>query len=331
MQHNARQSPGCPNKARMKQETLSSILSEYAGFLQAEKGMVSGSLNTYVSAARGLLAVLRHRPESLLVKADWEWRHLDRRAVEMHLNTLALARGWSANTLALQATALRSFFRFLERQGHLDRNPARSLKPTLPPRRLEVPEGEEEAVVRLFAQAPDTLDGARLNLLLELFYGGLLRSSVVYHIRAITPPGTEGAVQVRTPRETLEVPLSPDGMERLHRYLEFCRPLYPERPAKKGRAALPFWIDGNGRACSPARMAREVKQAMEKAGLTGGGTQLRLLAARHFRERGGDIRSLRRLMRAKRLGDLDRYGQTDFKTVARQLRRIHPRQEDRDA
>jgi site-specific recombinase XerD len=66
---------------------------------------------------------------------------------------------------------------------------------------------------------------------------------------------------------------------------------------------------------------------MEAEGLTGGPSVLRLLAARHFSERGGDVRSVQQLLQARRLGQLDRFvPEPDLKTLTAQFRRAHPRQ-----
>ena len=119
-------------------------------------------------------------------------------------------------------------------------------------------------------------------------------------------------------------PLSAPGLERARRYLGLRKAATAER---RGAA---FWVDARGLPCSPARLSREVGREMERAGLPPRPSLLRHLAARHFAERGGDTRSLRKLLGAKRLGSLDRYAPPDYQQVTRQFRSVHPRQLERE-
>ncbi len=296
------------------------IVSEYSSYLQAEKGMAEPTRRGYLAAVESLLAVARAHARRLHLPADWGVQHLDKRALEIYLNHLREERGWAQSTLALQTSALRSFFDFLQRRGYVERNPARYLLPKLPPRDETPPLGQEETVRKLFSAAGDRLDSAREQLLLELCYGAALRPAVIYRIRTLRVLGRSDLLRIVTEQEQLDAPLAPAGLERARRYLAL------RKAAIAGRRRAAFWVDERGRPCSPSRLARQVKRAMQRAGLAGGPTLLRQLAARHFAERGGDMRSVQRLLHAKRLGSLDRYAPPDFQTVLREFRRIHPRQ-----
>jgi site-specific recombinase XerC len=305
----------------MQNELLTSLLTEYSRFLQAEKGMAETSRRTYLAAVSGFLAVCLAKPARLFLPDGWELTHLDKRTLEVYLNHLRDDRGWQASSLALQASALRGFFAYLQIQGRLERNPARSLKPRVEARTPAPPEGEEAAVLRLFERRPDTLKDARLLLLAQLFYGGGLRPIVVYRIQALNVNRRDGAVRLTLPEGRRQVALSPTGLAHARAYLAHRRSVIG--PKARG----PFWIDSRGRPCSPARLSREVRKALAGVELYGGPTLLRQLAAQHFRQRGGDTRSLRQLLGAKRLGELDRYAPPDYQEVLRQFRRLHPRQE----
>lgn len=300
------------------------IVSEYVSYLQAEKGMAEPTCRGYRAAVDSLLAVAKAHPRRLYLPRNWTVADLDKRALEIYLNHLREERGWAASTVALQASALRSFFTFLQGRGHVERNPARYLLPRLPLRDETPPEGEEAVVRALFAGSEagrgGRLTGARELLLLELCYGAALRPAVIWRIQSLRALGRSGQVRVTTPNETLDVPLAPAGLERVRQYLA----LRKQSIGSRRRAA--FWVDERGQPCTPSRLNRQIKRAMERAGLSGGATVLRQLAARHFAERGGDTRSVQRLLHAKRLGSLDRYAPPDFQSVLRQFRSIHPRQ-----
>jgi integrase/recombinase XerD len=305
----------------MEHEMPTTIVSEYDGYLQAEKGMAEPTRRGYLAAAESLLAVARAHPRRLHLPAGWGLEHLDKRALEIYLNHLREERGWALSTVAQQAGALRAFFGFLQRRGYVERNPARHLLPKLPPRDETPPAGEVEAVRELFARAPGRLAEAREHLLLELCYGAALRPAAIWRIRSLRVLARAGLLRIVSGQETVELPVSREGLERARRYLDW------RKRAAAGRRGLPFWMDERGRPCSPSRLGRQIKLAMERVGLEGGPRVLRQLAARHFAERGADTRSVQRLLHAKRLGSLDRYAPPDFQSVLRQFRRIHPRQQ----
>jgi len=305
-------------KASMEPQLLEKIFSEYSTYLQVEKGLAAATRRGYLKAAQRLLETARRRPQGLLLPPDWDWHHLDRRALEIYLNTLRDTRGWKPASVSQQTTALRAFFHCLQVKGHVARNPLRDQGPRLPPRRPARPEGEVAAVRALFEPPPQTLAEARAQLAAELMYGGGLRPAQAYRVQALRL--RRDAVRLRLGEaEELELLLSAEGLARARAYLATRRAVVGRR------SGAPFWVDDRGRACSPARLGRAVRQAMERAGLPGGPATLRQLAARHFSEQGGDVRSVQRLLRAKRLGTLDRYRPMDFREVSEQFRRFHPR------
>ncbi|MBI4084202.1 MAG: site-specific integrase [Candidatus Lambdaproteobacteria bacterium] len=306
---------------------LSTVYREFAAYLQVEKGIAAATRRAYLKATERFLALCAGQPGALLLAPDWALAQLDRRAVEMHLGSLRTRRGWKTSSIALQATALREFFRFLHLKGHVAKNPLRGLRIG---RVLQVPAppaGDEAAVRALFPEASAGLAELRLALLLELLYGCALRPAQAYRLTGIDLAPGEREARLVFGETALGVPLSAAGCGRVARYLEARRRALAGggAPAGLAPAAVPFWVDERGRACSPARLARAVARAMERAGLGGGAPALRQLAARHFRERGADVRSVQRLLGARRLGTLDRFQPPEFRDVVAQFRRLHPR------
>lgn len=299
------------------------VLNEYSEYLQAEKGMSEATRRSYLRAAQDCLTLLRGRPADFLLPGDWDWTQLDKRALEIYFRHLEEGRGWKLSSVRQRASAIRSLFRFLLERGHIRRNPLESFYPPGEREPRIMPEGEESAVRALFASPAKSLGAARLLASLELIYGGGLRPSAAYGVRSLKLRGATGMARIASGENTLDVPFSPAGAARLEAYLQMRDTLL------KGRRPRPFWVDGRGGPVGAGKLARAVKQAMEGVGLDGGGRVLRQLGARHFRERGGDVRSLQQFLGAKRLGTLDVYGSPGFREIAAQFKRFHPRQAER--
>ncbi len=304
----------------MDQTTLGAIINEYAAHLQAEKGLAAVTQEGYLTAVRAFLGRAAADPTALLLPDAWGLEHLDKRALELHLNALRDRQGWKPESIAQQASALHAFFRYLQERGHIAHDAGRALRPRLADGPPPPPKGDEAAVQHIFDRPGDTLEDARLLALVELLYGAGLRPMQAYRVSAVTLDERDSSLTATLPEAVLHAVVSPAGFARLLAYLTLRRQI--AGPAD----ATPFWVDRRGRACSPAGLARQVKQALDAAGLAGGPAVLRQLAARHFAERGGDMRSLQRLLRTKHLGQLDRFQpDASFGDLVEQFHKAHPR------
>ncbi|MCZ6749126.1 MAG: site-specific integrase [SAR324 cluster bacterium] len=309
----------------MERPNLSETLADYATYLREERGLAAATRKSYLTAAREFLSLAAADPQALLLPEGADPTAIDKRALEIYLSHLRDAQGLRPATLATRLGALRAFFSYLQRRGRIARNPARNLRVSSPHREPALPEGEEASVRTLFQGTGSTLAEARLLLLIELIYGAGLKPAAVYGLRGLRPDPAGSGVALSWDEKAQEVPLSPEGVGRAETYLARRREALDD-PGEDGADERPFWIGRGGRAQLPAALGRQVHRAMERAGLDGGAKALRLLAARHFKARGADVRSLQRFLGAKRLGSLDRYEPQDFRRVAEAFRRAHPRQ-----
>lgn len=312
----------------MESQHYGTVLNEYSAHLQAEKGMAAATRESYLKAVGNCFALVMARPGDFLLPEGWGWGDLDKRAIEMYLHHLRERRGWKPGSVRQQLSALKVFFRFLQQRGYIARTPIKTLAPPPAPPVADPPQGEQQAVAGLFAAAPANLAQARSQAVAELIYGGGLRPSAAYRIRRLTLNKSGGTVRFQSGtagEETSgEAPLSTAGLARMEAYLARRKEVLPAKGPR------PFWVGERGAAAGPGQLARALRKAMEAAGLDGGGRALRQLSALHFRQRGGDVRSLQTFLKAKRLGRLDRYAAPDYQQVAKAFRRLHPRADPPD-
>jgi site-specific recombinase XerC len=312
-----------PESAAVQAADLSGILSDYATHLAQSRRFGAQACAAYLKAARELAETVRAMPDALLLPARSGLDAVDRRALEIYLRYLQTSRGWRPATLAAHLGALRAFFAYLVRAGYLEHNPARGLRIETPRRAPPLPEGEEERVRSLLASGGTGLAGARLRLLAELIYGGGQRPAHVFALQGLELRPAKGAIRLLRRGGEAQLPASPDGLRRARSYLRERASVL--RNLGSGEEAA-FWISARGRALSPAALARQLQQAMARAGLEGGPGELRRLAARHFRERGADLRSVREFLGARRLTGLEGMPAGDWRAVAEAFRKVHPRQ-----
>ncbi|MDH4225239.1 MAG: phage integrase N-terminal SAM-like domain-containing protein [Deltaproteobacteria bacterium] len=309
---------------------LSKTINEFSGYLQAEKGLAPETVSVYKTVVARFIRVCATRSQDLFLPPDWDWEHLDKRVLESYIHSLRVEEGWRPATIIHHAGVLNRFFRFLFLRGAILRNPARHLDIPPPGPTGPLPQGSEEAVRQMFALPPAGLDEARVQLLLELMYGGGVRPSGVYGLQEVFPQPDGQTLRLVWQDHTVDIPLAPEGMHRVAAYLSLRKDCL-ERLGKSVLAGRgeppPFWVSVKGKKVGSGGLAKQVRLAMESAGLSGGGSALRLLSAGHFKDRGADVRSVKTFLGQKRLSLLDRYDNQDYQQVAARLRQIHPRQQ----
>ncbi len=141
------------------------FLEEFLGYLQAERQLSENTLRNYAKDVSQFLGFWEeNQPGQSLHMASYR-----------HIRSFMAAnlRGKSKSTMARKLSALRTFFKYLQRRGVIEQNPAR-LAPTPKadkplPRFLTVDE-----VFHLLSQAGgDTaFQSLRDRAILELFYSG---------------------------------------------------------------------------------------------------------------------------------------------------------------
>ena len=90
-------------------------------------------------------------------------------------------KGFSKRTLSRRMAALRTFFRFLVREGHLEKSPMAAMKNPKQDKRLPMVL-EENEVTRLLEAPEDDLTGRRDRAILETLYSAGLRVSELVHL-----------------------------------------------------------------------------------------------------------------------------------------------------
>lgn len=231
--------------------------------------------------------------------------------------------GRSARTMARRLSALRTFYRFLLREGLASVNPLERLdSPRLwktLPRTLSP--AEASAVVE--ARAGEGPAELRDRALLEVLYATGLRVS---EVSGLTLDQLElGLGYVRTlgkgSKERV-VPLGTRAQEALRAYLEAGRPRLV-----KGRRSPHVFVSRLGRRLSRQSVWKVVKDACRRAevGRSASPHTLRHSFATHLLEGGADLRSVQMMLGHADLATTQIYTHVTRDRLRELVRRHHPR------
>ncbi len=248
---------------------------------------------------------------------------LSTRQLRAHLAWLH-EQGYARTTIARRLAAVRSWCRFLCRQGVLSSNPAAGLRGPRQEKRLPHFVARDDMLRLLAAPPGDTPLGLRDRALLETLYSAGLRVSELTGLDAADVDLDEGTATVRGKgkRERLAL-LGPPAVEAVRAWL-------PAREALAGpRAAslAALFLNKNGTRLSSRSVGRLLEKYLALAGLDPRTTPhtLRHSFATHLLDAGADIRSVQELLGHKSLGTTQIYTHVSTQRLRDSYHKAHPR------
>jgi integrase/recombinase XerC len=295
---------------------------QWLGHLTSERRLAAGTLEAYGRDTRqfftflaGYLGGAPKLPELKTLKpADIRAFMAERRR-----------DGIESRTLMRQLAALRSLFRYLEREGQAIASPfsavrspriSRGLPKPLPP---QAARALADADLRAGEDRPQWVL-ARDAAVLSLLYGSGLRIAEALSLRRRdAPDGRDGLTVTGKGNKTRGVPVLPQVSKLIEDYIAICPyPLPPEGPLFVGQKGGPL---------SPRIIQLAMASLRGALGLPESATPhaLRHSFATHLLARGGDLRTIQELLGHASLSSTQIYTAVDMNRLMASYRAAHPR------
>ncbi len=293
--------------------TVQRAVSAFLRHLELERNVSPHTLRAYAKDLAQFTTYLRGelgrapRPEDL--------DHLLIRGFLGELHRRGLKKASSARKLA----GIRSFFRYLCREGRLERNPARLL---LSPRREKRIPGvlDLKQVERLLDLPGDDLAAVRGRAILELLYATGMRCAELVAVNTADLDLESRLVRVLGKgRKERIVLFGSRAQDALGRWLDV-------RAALPARAEALFLNARGGRLSDRsvrALVARRVRQTALAQGCSP--HTLRHSFATHLLTRGADLRAIQELLGHANLSTTQRYTHVDTRHILEVYKKAHPR------
>ncbi|HHI92804.1 MAG TPA: tyrosine recombinase XerC [Gammaproteobacteria bacterium] len=250
-----------------------------------------------------------------------DWPSLDAKHVRGWL-AARHRQGIGGRSLARALSALRSFLRFLMREGRLQKNVAQGVKAPKAPRKLPEPLDVDE-MTRLLSATGDADDPliARDNAMLELMYSAGLRLAELVSLDVGQIDLADGSVEVLGKgNKTRVVPVG--------RYARKALQIWQKQRgglADEDESAL--FVSQRGGRLTP----RAVQQRFRQRGIQQGIAsrvhphKLRHAFASHLLESSGDLRAVQELLGHADISTTQVYTHLDFQRLADVYDKAHPR------
>jgi integrase/recombinase XerD len=289
-------------------------MDEFLYHLAVERGLAENTLVSYRADLSDFLVFLRKRKTENLDQADKD-------TIMAYLYTLQL-KGRSSATVSRHLAALRSFFRFLVREGTLAKDPTADLEsPKLPqklPRVLTV----EEVDLLLGQPMVGEPCGLRDKAMLELLYATGIRVTELVTLDLEQVHIDNGFIRCfgKGEKERM-VPMGDVAVRCLQEYLDRGRPKLMRDNNQS------FFVNQHGRRLTRQGFWKIIKKYAGSAGITKEVTPhtMRHSFATHLLENGADIRSVQEMLGHADISTTQIYTHLTKNKLKEIYNRTHPR------
>jgi len=290
----------------------------FMSFLEVERNASTETIRNYQSDLRQLASFLRGADRaSRAIRAD----HITTEDIRAYLHQLD-RKGEKASSLARKLAAVRSFYRFLLREGSAQKNPAEDIRsPKLPKPLPRVLTKDDAGALMEFPEGRSTLS-LRDRALLETLYSTGARVSEAIGITVGDLDETEGLVHLRGKgRKERVVPIGDVATRAIRAYRNGLEPKDGGR-----QLATPLFLNHRGGRLTTRSVARIV--ARYSGRLAGGAVSphaLRHSYATHLLDEGADLRSIQEMLGHASLSTTQKYTHLAGDRLAAVYDRAHPR------
>lgn len=291
------------------------LVREYLMYLRVEKGLAKNSVESYESD----LAKLKNWAD----KNDFNLLQLTLRDLREWLIDLA-GEKLSENSKRRAISALRGFYKFLQFDGHIVKNPAEDL--VAPQKGVYLPKFLNQTDIENLLAVPniETEIGLRDKAILELMYACGLRVSEVVDLKMSDVDADAGILTCKGKgSKTRKVPIGKSAIEWLKRYLIVRR--------KKGNIEVNnLFVSILGRPLSRQTIFKFIKEYAEKIGLKEVSPHtLRHSFATHLVQNRADIRSVQQMLGHADISTTQIYTHLTDTHLRKTYDKFHPRAKQR--
>ncbi len=227
-------------------------------------------------------------------------------------------------TVARKLSAIRSFFKFLEKKGHISENPAQHVMTPKQDKTIPVYLSVDEMFRLLDSIQTDTLLDLRNRAIFETLYSSGIRVSELTQMN-LADVDFEGAV-IRVLGKGNRQRMIPVGQKALTA-IKAYRQLLQKKGGPGAAPDGPLFLNRFNKRLTPRSIARILKQLVNAVGLLTPVSPhaLRHTFATHMLDAGADLRAVQELLGHKSLSTTQKYTHVSIDHLMETYDKAHPR------
>lgn len=287
------------------------MVKNFLSYLKNTKGYSDHTIRAYKRELRDFLSFTEKDPIQIDI--------YDIRSYISYLSSKKLQK----TSISRALSSIRSFYRYLLREGYIKKNPAKLISHPKTPRKLPnfltVDDAFSlvESPERAGREAQEFII-ARDRAILETLYGSGLRVSELTGLNMEDVNLKEGIIRAKGKgKKERIVPIGGKAVEAMKRYLSYRAGISKDNPA--------FFINRRGERLTSRTVHRIVIKYARSLGISGIGPHtLRHTFATHLLQAGADLRVIQELLGHSSLSTTQRYTHIDAAHLIDVYDRAHP-------
>ncbi|MCP9292527.1 tyrosine recombinase XerC [Gracilimonas sediminicola] len=302
---------------------MKALIEKYLKYLSVERNASEHTITSYQNDLSSFLEFTAEVNEQTDEQVDIS--SITRLNIRLWLGDLS-EKGLAKTSIARKVAALRSFFKYCFKRGHIDKNPAHLL--VVPKKEQTLPKtATVEDISRMMDSVDtDTISGLQDRAILELFYGTGMRLSELtgLNVTDIDLKQRQVTVHGKGNKQRI-IPLGNTVASILKQFIERRPELYGERTDSDAKKAL--FLAASGQRIYDRAVQSMVENYLKQ---TSEVTQksphvLRHSFATHMLDNGADIRIIKEFLGHANLAATQVYTHTSMERLKNVYEQAHPR------
>jgi integrase/recombinase XerC len=296
---------------------MDSAVQRFLGFLKVERNASELTIKSYADDLAHVAEFLQEHTGRIPHPAQIDTAILRSYVAWLH------ECGYARTTVARRLACLRSFFRYCNREGICESNPAKPLRTPRSGRKLPHFLTTEQIGSLLTAPPATTPAGLRDRAILETMYSAGLRVSELVGLNLSDWDRGAGIVRVLgNGRKERLAPIGSYASRALDHWLEVRQP----DPKASEKQRLAMFLNRFGRRLTTRSIGRLLETHITTAGLSQQTTPhtLRHTFATHLLDGGADLRSVQELLGHKSLTTTQIYTHVSTRRLRETYEKAHP-------
>lgn len=294
---------------------MEQLIEEYLDYLGVERGLAANTLESYGRDLRQFVAYIRSQRVTAL-------ESLDRNQILLYLDGLK-KQGKSTATVSRNLASIRSFFRFLNREGKVELDPAAQLDTPRVEKRLPKVLSLQEVESLLYLPDTSTPSGLRDRAMFEVLYATGIRVTELVSLNLSDANLEAGFIKClgKGSKERI-VPLGSVAVKALQTYISSGRPRLV-----RTREMRSLFVNHHGRQLTRQGFWKLLKKYAKNAGIESNITPhtLRHSFATHLLENGADLRAVQEMLGHADIGTTQIYTHVTKSRLREIYDKAHPR------
>jgi integrase/recombinase XerC len=303
-------------------ERLEHVIAEFGRHMEVERNLSEKTTTSYLSDLRQYKAFLDRRKTDGL---DEDGIPTDQLVIRSFLASLYRANLRKVS-ISRKVAALRSFYRYLLREGKVRVNPAELIQLPKCEKYIPVVLSVDEILSMLSVSYPDDAAGRRDRAMIEIFYSAGIRLSELTGLNVVDCDFAGGLIKVRGKgRKDRIVPVGKPALEAVEAYLQKRAMLMVKRSVPS--VDEPLFLSRRGERMNARGVARVVERVVKQSGI---GRRisphaLRHSFATHLLDAGADLRSIQEMLGHRSLSTTQKYTTVGVGRLMEVYDSAHPR------